>query len=211
MRHVSIALSVEGSTDKAFLWPIVYRTALLLAANAVIQETPFFIERGKNDERIERIGQHVNEFDIFIIHADATRSALPRIQETIIYPIREGVVSRFGVNGSRLVGAVTVSEMESWALASPRAVAEAVGFENWPDRLTVPWNPAEAETLPDPKRVLKGAFENLLRRPLDQILLHETLEALASQISLDELVALASYRQFREDLRTCLTALQATV
>jgi hypothetical protein len=206
---VSIALSVEGSTDKAFLWPIVYRTALSLAVNAVVQETPFFFERGPNEERINRISEHVNEFDIFIVHADATRAALPRIKETIIDPIREGVVSRCRIEGCRLVGLITVSEMESWALASPRAVAESLGFEDWPDRLPLHWNPAEAETLGDPKRVLQGAFEGLLQRPLNQVLLHETLDALASRVLLDELDGLPSYRQFRDDLKMCLTALRA--
>lgn len=200
---------MEGPTDKAFLWPIVYRTALSLAANAVIQETPYFVERGTNAKRVEGIGHHVNEFDIFVIHADATRTASQRVRTTIIDAIRDGVVARCRIDGVRVVGLVTVSEMESWALASEHAVAESLGFVSWPDRVPLHWNPANVETLANPKQTLRDAFSVLLGRDLDHVSLHETLEAMASNISLDKLANLPSYRRFRDDLKSCLVALRA--
>lgn len=209
MRYLSIALSVEGPTDRAFLWPIVHRTALSLASNAVVQETAYFIERGTNQQRIKAICKEATDFDIFVVHADATRTALPRVKNTIIDAIREGVNKECQLDQGRVVGLLTVSEMESWALASPLAIAESLGFGSWPNRLPMHWNPASVEILGDPKQALEMAFEGLLQRPLDQVLLYETLEALGSRISLDDLAALPSYREFRDQLRTCLVALRA--
>ena len=209
MRYVSIALSVEGPTDKAFLWPIVYRTAFSLATDAVIQESPHFIDCEDNDTRAQEICSRSKDFDVFAIHADATRAAKSRITETIIGAIRNKVVSRSDINENRVVGLGTVSEMESWALCSPQAIAESLGFQTWPDRCQISWTPSETETLPDPKRTLSEALEGLLRRPLSHVLHYETLEALGENVPLAELALLPSYRQFRDDMRACLTALGA--
>jgi hypothetical protein len=181
----------------------------MLASNAVVEETANFIDRGSNEQRIQSICEHAEVFDTFIVHADATRTALPRIRTTIVDAIREGVSAKCQISVDRVIGLITVSEMESWALVSPRALAECLGFEAWPDRLRLHWNPAEVEALTDPKRTLEIAFEGLLGRPLGQELLHETLEALASRVSLEDLSSLPSYRRFREDLKICLTSLRA--
>lgn len=209
MRYISIVLSVEGSTDRAFLWPIVYRTALSLAANAVIGETANFIERGTNEGRIEDICKHAKEFDIFVIHADATRSALTRIRQTIVDAIREGVAQRCQIDEIRLIGLLTISEMESWALVSPESLAKSLGFVSWPDRLPIHWSPSQVETLADPKQTLEQVLKGLLQRPLDPMYLHETLESLGSSIPLEELSVLPSYQRFRDDLRAYLVAVNA--
>lgn len=210
MRYISITLTVEGSTDKAFLWPVVYRTALSLASNAVIQEAAYFIERGTNEERAVRICEHAKEFDVFVVHADTTRASQTRIRRTIVDSIREDVVSRCAIERIRLIGLLTVSEMESWALASPNAIAEALGFNGWPERLTLHWNPAEVEVLADPKATLRDAFQALLGRPLDHVSLQETLETLANIVPLEVLASIPSYREFRDELHACLTELRAS-
>lgn len=209
MRYISIALSVEGVTDQAFLWPVVYRTALSLAASAVVEEAPYFIQRGTNEERARRICEHSRDFDVFVIHADATRAAHVRIRSTIIDAIREQVERKCAVEGARVVGLLTIGEMESWALASPNAVAQSLGFSGWPDRLALQWNPAEIEILDDPKATLREAFEVLLGRQLDHELVQETLEMLGSNVPLETLANIPSYRVFRDELRDCLITLRA--
>lgn len=208
MRYLALALMPEGSTDASFLWSIAYRTAFEILAyqsklSVTIGETPCIFGRTNNQRRANLLCDNKGNFDLFILHSDASErqegSALQHIH---------GEVSRLAAElcafeAERLVPRITTREMESWALADVDAVARACGYEAWPRRLKVPWKGMHPERVADPKRALNLAIDELLGegRRDRSVQIHAILNRVGESMDLSELERLNSYRTFR----ACLT------
>ena len=92
--------------------------------------------------------------------------------------------------------------MESWALADPQAVLDALGYRGAPAELGLPVGAEQAEGHPDPKGCLHSAFRTV-RGPRgargDTL-----LPAIAQRQSIDALRRLRSFQELERSLHTAL-------
>ena len=94
------------------------------------------------------------------------------------------------------------SMMESWALADPEAVLDALGYRGTPAELGLPVGAEQAEVHPDPKGCLDAAL--LAVRGSRRSRGDSLLPAIAQRQSMDALRRSASFQELERSLRTAL-------
>jgi len=214
MTWLVAGLFSEGPTDRRFLPRIVYRTLLdIVQAEAAmtveLQEIVISYNEKINAKRADIICRDRESVDLFVIHADASRSLVDQIQARFVGQVRALARDGCAMPESRIVPLIPVREMEAWMLADPDAVARVFGFSAWPDRIALSWQPERAEVVEDPKRALNDAVRALFggrkgrRAPGPEGL----FDQIAEEIDLRRLARLASYQRFEADLRSGLTAI----
>ncbi len=214
MSWLVVGLFSEGPTDRRFLPRIVYRTLLGIvqaeAARAVeLQEDIVAYIEKPNAERAELVCRDRESVDLFVIHADASRSLVDQIEARLIGQVRASARAACAMTEARIVPLIPVRETEAWMLADPDAVARVFGFSAWPERVAVSWYPERAETVEDPKRTLTEAVRALFGgRKARRVPGPEGLfDQIAEEIDLRRLARLPSYQRFEADLRSGLGAL----
>ncbi|KMO12845.1 hypothetical protein, partial [Methylobacterium platani] len=93
MTWLVVGLFSEGSTDRRFLPRIVYRTLLgIVQAEAVtaveLQEDILAYTEKPNAERADIICRDRQGVDLFVIHADASRSLADQIEARLVGQVR---------------------------------------------------------------------------------------------------------------------------
>ncbi|MDC7785737.1 DUF4276 family protein [Rhodoplanes sp. TEM] len=210
-----IGLFSEGSTDSRFLPQIIYRHTLDLIQvggkqNVQLQEDPILLPGTINGERAARMCSEARAIDLFVVHADAAANARMRILETMIEDIKEIASRQCGLGKHRIVPLLPCREMESWALTDPDAIARACGFDAWPSNIVRPWNPDRAESLNDPKAILRDAVKTLHSRTRQRRLpqIGDILERIGTDIDLNRLSRAESFKEFSSDLEASLKNLE---
>jgi hypothetical protein len=218
MRYLGLALYAEGPTDYRFLSPILRRLADDLCLEAVdkveIGEV-FPLDAPEKDRRSDRANRILSAakagdgaFDILFIHADGgsdpIRKHAEQIQPAIELMKREN--PRW-VEGT--VAVVPVRETEAWALADGDALRTAFGSNLENDRLGLPSRIAGVESVIDPERSLRQAYEVATgRKPSGYGRAPGMYSILGEEIRLDCLRQLSAFRGFEEALHQTLRALR---
>lgn len=141
-------------------------------------------------------------FHVVFVHADTggrgQRTRLPERSSAYCKRMHEECELRL----ERCVLLRPASMMESWALADPEAVLDALGYRGAPAELGLPSGAEQAEAHPDPKGCLDSALRSV-RGPRgsrgDRL-----LPAIAQRQSIDALRQSKSYQELERGLRTAL-------
>lgn len=222
MNQLVIAFYGEGASDEKFLPPIIQRTVeqVILHHRGDAEVLPLAVLNGqkirnKHSQQIERIvyaAQEAHGFHLLIVHADADSSNTHKAYIERIQPgikaVQELARSQTAVYPS-ILPIIPVRMVEAWMLADINAFQQVIGTHLTYSDLNFPQYPQQVESLQAPKTILQQAIKMALSRrsrqrpiPLDTI-----YEPLARQISLEHLVRIPAFAEFRQSMVNALQAL----
>lgn len=212
MTYVSWAALYEGPSDRAYfdvLLPRIMEEMILIKGTRIstIPDFPILrLPRRSVEETAAEACKARDAFHIIFIHADTgganVKSSLTR--RSVAYC---NAMNRLCDWPERRCIAVTPRhEMEAWVLADPEAVLGALGYRGSIASLGLPSSGADAERLPDPKRVLNNAIQEVRgrRRLADAT---QLLPAIAQRQSLSALRRAASFRECEIKVAAALAGL----
>lgn len=212
-----IGFSPEGPTDERFLGSVIQRTAIELlhqhGRSQVDVLPPISFPRPKDvhdgGEKLLAVARQTYGYHCLIIHADADDSSYIRALNERIEPGKR-LINADSKACQEIVPLIPVHMSESWMLVDSDALTEALNTDLDLADLGIP-KPKFSERPADPKQLLKDAVrisqEKSTKRRRSQIHISDLYAELAD-ISLDKLMILPSYQQFRDNLLAAFRHLQ---
>jgi hypothetical protein len=214
MIYIAWAGFYEGSSDRSYydvLLPRVMEDIMLAEAiqQVTIAPTPV-VELGRSGREVASVAQEIcankDQIHLLFIHADmGGRSQALRLQaRSSAYC--EAVEQCCAWRPERCILLTPRHETESWVLADPKAVIDALGYTGDPGRIDLPPNGAAAEDLTRPKAVLEAAtIEVLGRRRRSAV--SQLFTAIAQTQTMGALRQCRSFQTFEINLRQALVSL----
>jgi hypothetical protein len=217
-----MGLYTEGTTDERFLALIAERTAqalLLQAGDVTVDLFPVQClrptEKRGQAENILNVARQSHGYHLLLLHADADDERRDRAWNERIAPGIE-LVRQAYTKGDPLcehcVPIIPIHMTEAWLLVDADALREVIGTKIPHDELGLPVPVTAAESVADPKTLLKQVMQTALGdRPLRRRRnrgIDELYEPLGRRIRLDQLSRLPAYQQFHTDLAATLTTLK---
>ena len=208
--YLAYALFCEGPSDYSYfevLLPRVIESAVLRVGRVPVDvpERPA-VRLGGRGRTVEAVAaeacDRLEAFHVVFVHADTggrgqiakvghrSRAYCEKMHELCELPSERCVLLR------------PASMTESWALADPQAVLDALGYRGTPSELGLPADAEQAEDHPNPKTCLDSALRTVrgTRRGRSDTL----LPAIAQRQSIDALGRSKSFLEFETALRTAL-------
>ena len=138
----------EGTSDT----PLIAHTQRLAVVSGFAEpETATWTLGRRLVDKVAHALQTLGTFDLIFVHRDADRSNMSSRYEEFDNAVRQsGYIGRW-------VGIVPVRMTETWLFLDEAPIRYAVRKPSGRNRLELPM-PAEAERIPDPKRLLETAF-----------------------------------------------------
>jgi hypothetical protein len=212
LRYLGLALIAEGPSDRRFLPPVLYRLTeeLCLAharstieVGAVVSLDPSSMEGANFTKKVvAAAGEASGTYHVLFLHTDGGGDYATALRARF-EPWKAGLAGLRHAD-EREVAVVPVREMEAWTLADGDALRGAFGTSLGDSALGLPSRPADVERIPDPRAVLRRAYERVFnpRRPRSSV--GGTLEAIAERVRLDRLRQVPAFARLEADLRTVL-------
>ena len=208
--YLAYALFCEGASDYSYfevLVPRVIESTVLKAGRTPVDvpERPS-LRLGRKGRSVEAVAREACDgreaFHVVFVHADTggrgQRATLPERSNVYCRRMHE----ECELPRERCVLLRPASMMESWALADPKAVLDALGYRGAPAELGLPAGAEQAEAHLDPKGCLHSALR-AVRGPRgsrgDSL-----LPAIAQRQSMDALRRSASFQELERSLHTAL-------
>ena len=211
--YLAYALFCEGPSDFSYfevLVPRVIESIVLDAGNLPVDvpERPS-LRLGRGGRQIDRVAQEAcygrEAFHLVFIHTDTGgRGQVTNLaSRSNAYCVRMHEICELRRERCVLVRPALMTE--SWALADPKAVLDALGYRGAPSELELPADAAQAEVHPDPKACLDSALRSVRgsRRSRRETL----LPAIAQRQSIDALRRSQSFRELERSLHAALADL----
>jgi hypothetical protein len=216
MSALVFGLYFEGSTDKAFLPPVIRRITLEVLAhyqradvwNDIITIPVKPQNHGDLDKKILAAATEALGYHLLIVHGDADDLTADEAREQRFKPGLELV--RQAGNGAcqDLLPIIPIRAIEAWLMADNDALLSALGINKSASDLGIP-HLHKIESTAKPKERL----ENIIRlvnqsRPRRRPIRRDDLyEPLGEAVRLSKLAHLSAYNQFTADLTEALTNL----
>ena len=208
--YLAYALFCEGASDYSYFEVLVPRviesTVLEVGKTPVDVPDRPSLRLGRKGRTVDAVAREACDgreaFHVVFVHADAggrgQQATLP--ERSTAYCMR--MHEECELPRERCVLLRPASMMESWALADPSAVLDALGYRGAPAELGLPTGAEQAEAHPDPKGCLNSALRSV-RGPRgsrgDRL-----LPAIAQRQSIDALRRSRSFRELERSLHTAL-------
>jgi len=217
MHYLGLALYAEGRTDYSFLCPLLARLCEDICthdAERAVEfsevlrlDHPASANDAPREERIVVAASEArNAWHILFVHADGSGDPARKHQEQVQPAIDRLRQQPFGKGLG--VAVIPVRETEAWAIVDGDALRRVFGTTLTDDQLGLPGSPNAAEAVPDPKALLKTAFQATqpsARRRKQGV--SPMLNALGEQVSLKRLRELAAFSSLEHELRQALRQL----
>ena len=206
-------IDTEGNSDPALLGSIAHRLVLEICHRGnrgeVCVGDPEVTPRmsavaGRGSPRCLAALESCGESDaILFVHADGAGDAEQAYARHVV-PVQQAVQG-IGRQGQRAVGIVPVREMETWALADPDALAEALGMGQDRTRIHASIGPHAIDHLTDPKRVLNEiAIQVMGLRGFQRVGFDGVLRRIGESARLERLRSLQAFQRLERDTRAAL-------
>ena len=208
--YLAYALFCEGASDYSYFEVLLPRVieSIVLKAGKVPVDVP-----ERPSVRLGRRGRSVDDvaaeacraraaFHVVFVHADTGgRSQLARVDHRST-AYCEKMHELFELHPERCVLLRPASMTESWVLADPQAVLDALGYRGVPSDLDLPAGAEQAEAHPNPKVCLGSALRSVRgsRRSRGDTL----LPAIAQRQSIDALRRSSSFQELESSLDPAL-------
>lgn len=218
MKYLSIALYAEGPTDYYFLSPILQRlcedicmreaTEPVEVSPALALDHPETHSNSPREQRILEAARCANgAWQIIFIHGDGSGNS-KAARDNLVQPAIDAISASPELEGIG-VGVVPIRETEAWAISDGDAIRSAFGTRLNNQELGLPANGRQVERVIDPKSTLDIAFTaaqpNRKRKGQGA---SPYLNAIAQQISLNELRKVGSFEQLENELTDVLQQLR---
>lgn len=218
MIYLGLALYAEGPTDDHFLQPLLHRLCDDLCLRGATQPVDIggvvrlddvaqAEGRPREARIVEAARQHQGAWQVLFVHTDGAGDVdQARRQRT--QPALDALTREFAGAGCG-VAVVPVRETEAWAICDGEALRQVLGTTLDDRSLGLPASARAAESVPDPKAALNGAFRSTnpapkrLRRGVSPL-----LNALGESVSLERLRQLPSFLALEDELRVALHRLR---
>lgn len=212
MTYVCWAAVFEGNTDKSYFVNLIPRvmediTLNFGTRNSTIPPQPAVnLRRTTNDDIAAAICAASEAFHIVFVHADRGGRNLANTLDARGCAICEAAHQRCDFPLARCIVIGPNHETEAWVLADAAAITEALGYSGNPDTIGLPRDALAAERLPDPKRTLEAAVQQVRgnRRTFN---VSQLFPAIAQKQSLTQLRRSESFAEFESALRMALVDL----
>lgn len=217
--QIFIGIFAEGTTDLAFLEPVVEKTfndILYREGQGVydpIIEKIVITKTGKKSfiEQVEAAAQQgFDEFGMMIlcVHTDADA---PSAADTYAHKINPMLHRFTALDNSKycknIVPIIPIYETESWLLADKALFKEQIGTDKSDADLGISGNP---ERLNQPKEAIENAIrlalENYPKRRRN-LTIGDLYSPIGAALSISELEPFASFQDFKDKARTALRAI----
>lgn len=217
MHYVSLALYAEGSTDYAFLRPLLFRLCeelclreatqpVEIAEDVLALDHPPELREMPRAERIVAAAERAKgAWRILFVHADADTDAA-RARSERAQPAIDRLAEVFGA-GSIAVAVVPIRMTEAWAIADGDALRLASGSTESDDDLGLPRTQA-VESAQEPKAMLDNAWRiAIAARARQRKNVGSVLSQLGETVALSRLRGLSAFQALEQDLRLALRSL----
>lgn len=208
--YLAYALFCEGTSDYSYfevLLPRVIESTVLREARVTVDvpDRPS-LRLGRRDRSVEAVAEEAcrgrEAFHIVFVHADAGgRGQRANLDQRSIAYCRK-MRDLCELRSQRCVLLRPASMMESWALADPTAVLDALGYRGVPTDIGLPAGAEQAEAHQNPKACLDSALREV--RGAGRSRSGMLLPAIAQRQSIDALRRSRSFREFEVGLRGAL-------
>ncbi len=212
MTYVSWAVLYEGEADAAYFDILIPRVMedLVMAHGTRHVTIPAAHAVRLQRQGVDAVAQEAckarDAFHLVFIHSDAGGRALETSLARRSIAYCEAMANLCGWNPTRCITISPRHETEAWILADPAAVTSALGYRGDPSELGLPPTAREAEALPDPKSVLRDAFQ-AARGRRQAYHASRINPAIAQRQTLSVMRQSASFATFEDRLRLALADL----
>ena len=208
--YLAYALFCEGASDYSYfevLLPRVIESTVLRVGRVPVDvpERPA-VRLGGKGRTVEAVAAEacgrIEAFHIVFVHADTGGRGQVAAVGHRSRAYCEKMHELCELRSERCVLLRPASMTESWALADPQAVLDALGYRGTPSELGLPADAERAEAHPNPKACLDSALRAVrgTRRSRGDAL----LPAIAQRQSMDALGRSKSFREFEGSLQRAL-------
>lgn len=216
MRKVlTLGFYAEGSTDYAFLQPVIQRTAEQILADYGHGETDVFInpmqltikEKNNRDISILHAARYAYGYDILIIHSDADGPTADKAKRERFDPGLLRVKQTNELVCEQLVPIIPIQAIEAWLLADYELLLKEIGTDETLAALKIPEKARQVEKIANPKQRLREtvqkatAHRSRRKRETDILFLYQPM---GEKINFRRLKQVPSYNQFVVDMTTTL-------
>ena len=212
MTFVSWAALYEGSSDAAYFGIILPRLMddLILRrgvrASTIPTSPAVLLKRGDVGTVAREACDSAGAFHLVFIHADTSGRALEAGLDERSTAYCEAMHALCGIDPRRCIAVTPRHETEAWILCDPEAIMEALGYRGAPADLGLPSDAQQAESLVDPKAILKQAVATARGRRREQPV-GILYTAIAQRQRFDTLRRSPSFRDFEDRLIVSLQSL----
>ena len=208
--YLAYALFCEGPSDYSYfeiLLPRVIESIVLAVGRVPVEASePPAVRLGRRGRAVDEVATEACDrreaFHIVFVHADTGgRGQLAKVgYRSSAYCEKMHELCEWRPERCVLLRPATMTE--SWALADPQAVLDALGYRGTPSELGLPAGAEQAEDHPNPKTCLDSALRTVrgTRRPRGDSL----LPAIAQRQSIDALGRSKSFQEFEVSLQGAL-------
>jgi len=215
MRQLSLALYAEGSTDGFFLPPIIVRSAQGILSKldqlGIDVQEPHIQYKNPGGRSILIIAQELAAYDLLVVHSDGDNRGYKKTLDEFFLPAKNLVLTESDKGKSvcvHLVPLIPVRSIEAWMLADPNAVCTVLGIDKKrASTLDLPKKAVLVEKELNPKRTLDLLIEAAYpKQPKSRKkdFKYKLYKELGSEIDLQRLREVDSYKYFEADLTTTL-------
>jgi hypothetical protein len=209
---INALLFCEGNTDHRF-----FETLIPRVVHRLTLESPHIVEihilpslpsslRGRYPDFRKAIEGYIASINLLLIHSDGNGDP-EAVRKTVIAPYLEAIADLHGFERTQII---PIREMEAWALADPDAIPRVTRSTVSASTLLLPERAGEVEAITDPKMRLDEAISQCHNpRRGTRLRGRDFFDNLGSQVSLDRLIAVPSFRVLYSDLREALIRLGA--
>ncbi len=213
MSQIFVGLFTEGSTDVRFLESIVKNTLHSLAYDECtveidIEVVPLGVAtKGLkfNEKIIEASKKGIDDFGMTMlcVQADSDNKTLEKAYSERIRPALAELAKLSTIDYCQVVvPIVPIQETEAWMLADTELLKQEIGTDKSDTELGINRPP---ESISDPKQVIIDAIriarEGMTRRRRNDLSISDLYLPIGQAIELDKLESLASYQDFKENIR----------
>lgn len=217
VRQIFIGLWAEGTTDQRFLKSIIERTF-----NEIKSESPFDIDifeveaiTVSNDTFIKQVLEAAANglqlgINTLCVHADANnRSHQPTYEYKIVPAQQELNKQNEDEYCKILIAIVPIQEIEAWMLADKELLKRQIRTKKTDNELGIDRHP---ELIASPKEVIEKAIliaqTGLPKKRQDEITIDKLYLPIGQIIDLKKLDYLASYQDFKNNIREAFKKLK---
>lgn len=207
MSTLVVSFYGEGSSDYAFLTPIIQRTLqdILPHVDVLLIELDhhYLKVTGLNQiDKMKRVAEHGG--GIIVFHLDADAPTTHRAYEERFQPGYQRILQHPGGLNISILPVIPVRNTNAWMLVDFGAFQRVVGTHLRPEELGFVSQPHQVESIQDPKTVFRTAVREARPRrkpiPFDDV-----FRPLAQQVDLDLLKKVPAFQEFLERLNEMLT------
>lgn len=211
---IQIAYTTEGSTDERFLGHIIERTfetLLFESTNDIEIYPPVHIsDKAESfNQTIVSIAEKYSFFNVICVHCDADSPSSDNIMKRKIIPAFD-IVEKTNYACKNLVAIIPVQMTEAWMLADIDLLIREIGTSLSCENLNLPCKSKQVEAIANPKYRIEDALriaQSHVAKRRNRIKINDLYTPIAQRISIQNLEALPSFRNFFISARQSLIKL----